>query len=251
MDKSLQRSLSLLDLDSKAIRFFEASFKLGPVTINEVAKAARLQRSTAYLIAQELLQKGFLLEDLKAYRKKVFTVDPKKILTMIAARQRQLRRQELELEEQLPELQSLYQLSEFRPKVKVYEGNNGLLAIWRDILSAKSDILLWTNQETETAFFDENAHNQFVEERIKKRLPIRVLAVDNKRAKQLIPSDQRALRHVKFLPTGVTFSAETYLYDQKIAMLDYNQDIIGVTIESEPISKAQRAIFENSWNSLP
>lgn len=248
MEKSLQNTLALLGLSTKEMKFFISNFKLGLATINEVAKHARLERSTAYLIAQGLIDKGFIEEDFKEYGKKIYAAEPKKLLRLVSAKQRNLRRNELELEDSLPDLQALYQASEIRPKVRVFQGNNGLLSIWEDILSQKEEILLWTNQETETLFFNEQRHKQFIKERVRKQIPIRVLAVDNEGGKALLTDDPTLLRKVKLLPKGVQFSAETYIYGNKIAILDYKKDIIGINIESEPITATQRAIFEMNWN---
>jgi HTH-type transcriptional regulator, sugar sensing transcriptional regulator len=249
MDKSLQSTLSLLGLTPKETKFYLSSFKLGPSSVNEIARDAKLERSTAYLIFQDLLDKGFIQEDHKSYGKKIFAVEPKDLIRMLGSKQRQLRRLELELEENLPELQALYQASEIRPKVRVFEGKSGLLNVWQDILSSKSEILLWTNQETETSIFPEEFHKRFIDERIKKNLPIKVLAVSNKKAEGLQKTDSKELRETKILPSGVNFSAETYIYNNKIAILDYKKDIIGVIIESEPMSNSHRAIFEMTWNS--
>lgn len=250
MDKVIIKSLQALDLTSKEIKFFLACFKIGPATVNEVVKEAKLERSTAYLITQDLITKGFIKEDLKSYKKIIYTVEPKDLLRMVAGKQRGLRRQELELEENLPELQSLYQASEIRPKVKVFEGNNGLLSVWKDILSSKSEILLWTNQKTENLFFTDDLHQKFINERMRKGISIRVLAVNNKNGEDLIKSDKEHLRQTKLLSKSYEFRTETYIYDNKVAILDYNKDIIGVILESEPISLSQKTIFELIWKSL-
>lgn len=250
MDKQLTNALSLLGLTQKEIKFFISSFKLGPTSINDVARDAHLERSTAYLIAQDLLQKGLIEEDYKQYGKKIFAAEPNKLLRIIASKQRSLRRQELELEESLPELQSIYQASEIRPKVRVFQGNSGLLSVWEDILNSKSEILLWTNQETETLFFNEDQHQKFIRARVSKGIPIRVLAVNNERGEKLLLKDEKDLRQTKILPKNIEFSAETYIYDNKIAILDYKKDIIGIILESEPIAAAQKAIFEMNWSNL-
>ncbi|MBI2593437.1 hypothetical protein HYW44_02235 [Candidatus Daviesbacteria bacterium] len=249
MDKIIQKTLASLGLNPKEIKFYETCFKLGPSTVNEIAKQSRLQRSTAYLIAQELIKKGFLQEDLKQYKKKVFALNPAKLLQMLSSKQRLLRRQELELEEALPSLQSQYQSSEIRPKVKVFEGKMGLLQIWNDILSTKGEILCWTNQETENLGIG-LLNDKFIKVRIKKGIRIRVLAVNNPRGMQLPPKDSQSFRVTKILPKETFFTTETYIYDNKVAILDYTKDIIGTIIESLPISSAQRAIFELSWTRL-
>lgn len=250
MDKIIQESLRLLDLDPLSTRFFLASFKLGPARIPDIAKAAKIKRSTGYLLAKQLVQRGLLQQDHKKYANKVYPIEPAQLLRRISAHQRQLRRQEIELEENLPQLQAMYTSVKIQPKVTYFEGNSGLLQIWHDILSTKEEILLWTNQQTENLFFGPQSHDQFISERVRKQIPIRVLAVNNPLGRELLAGDKKVLRQTKLLPSNTNFSAETYIYDSKIAMLDYNQDTIGIIIESAPLVTQQKAQFELVWNLI-
>lgn len=250
MDKLLTDSLKLLGLSPKEIAFFNACFTLGTTTIGQAAQKARLERSTAYLIATDLLEKDLLIEDFSQYRKRISSVSPKKLVTMLAARQRLIQRQEIELEEALPQLQTRYEETITQPIIKYFEGFKGLRTVWKDILSTKGDILLWTNQENESQFFTKELHDNFIAERIKKQIPIRALAVNNVPGKKLLENDALSLRQSKLLPLYTSFSAETYIYDNKVATLDYKKDIIGIIIESEAISSTQRAIFEMVWKSV-
>lgn len=249
MDTTIQKTLNSLGLDAKEIKFFETCFKLGPSSINEVAKKSRLQRSTAYLIAEGLMKKGFLQEDLKQYKKKISALSPTRLLKMLSGKQRLLRRQELELEEVLPILQAQYQLSEIKPKVKVFEGKSGLLQVWNDILSTKGELLCWTNQETENLKLG-LANENFIKERIKRKIQIRVFAVNNPGAELLQSNDNQSLRKTKILPKETYFSTETYIYDSKVAILDYTKDIIGTIVESLPISIFHRSSFELMWTKF-
>lgn len=250
MEKLLQNTLILLGLTSKEIKFFITCFTIGPTTINEIKKAARLERSTAYLIAEDLLKRGLIEEDFKNYKKTLRTIEPKDLLRLVSARQRVLGRQEIELKDHLGELNSLYQASEVRPKVRVFQGNKGLMSVQEDILSSRTEILLWTNQKTEHQFFTDLYHENFIANRIKRNIPIKVLAVNNKQGKQLQRQDVVSLRETKLLPESTVFSPETYVYDNKVAILDYNKDIIGIIIESEPIAASQKAVFNLQWSQL-
>lgn len=249
MEKILQNTLTLLGLSPKEIKFFITCFQIGPAPINDIKKTARLERSTAYLIAEDLLNKGLIEEDFKNYKKTLRTIEPKALLRMVAARQRILGRQEIEMQEHLGELNSMYLASDVRPKVRVFEGGKGLLCVQEDILSAKTEILLWTNQETEHNFFTPVHHKIFISTRIKRNIPIKVLAIDNTQGKLLQKNDKNSLRITKLLPSSIFFSPETYIYDNKIAILDYKKDIIGIIVESEPIAVSQKSIFEMTWNS--
>jgi len=249
MEKIIKDTLLDLGLTEKEVLFFITNYSLGPSSINVIAKQAKIERSTAYLIAQEMINKGFIIEDFKQYNKSLTTIEPKTLLRMVAAKQRKIGRHELALKENLPDLQALYQASEIRPKVRTYEGRSGIIAVWKDILSVSQEVLLWTNQETETKFFTNEHHKLFIQERLRKTIPLRVLAVNNKKGAELIKIDKVSLRETKLLPKNISFSAETYIYGNKFAVIDYNKDSIGIVIESEPIIKAQRAIFEMTWKT--
>lgn len=250
MDKIIGDTLSDLGLLDKEIRFFLTNYQSGPSSINEIARNAKIERSTAYLIAQTLLEKGYLIEDFKSYKKTLITVDPKTLSRMLLAKQRQIGRHEKQLQENLPELEALHQASEIRPRVRTYEGNKGLLAIWKDILDNSEEVCLWTNQQTEGNLFSKKYHSLFISERIKKKISMKVLAVNNKKGKLLIKEDSSQLRETRLLPKNVSFSAETYIYGNKVAILDYNKEIIGVILESEQIVKSHRAIFDMTWRNL-
>ncbi len=250
MEKIIKNALADLGLTEKEIRFFLTNYQSGPSTINDIAKIARIERSTAYLIAQNLLNRSLILEDFKRYKKTIITVEPKTLLRMLLAKHRQIGRHEQALQENLPELQAIHQSSTIRPKVRTYEGTQGLLAIWRDILADSQEVLLWTNQETENNVFSEKYHSLFIAERIKKKIDMRVLVVNNQKGKLLIKSDTKQMRQSKLLPKNVFFSAETYIYGTKVATLDYNKDIIGIIIESEQIVQSHRAMFDMTWGNL-
>lgn len=88
MDKLIKDTLLDLGLTEKEIKFFVTSYQLGPSPINEIAQRAKIERSTAYLIVQQLIKKGFLFEDHKQYKKLLTAVEPQTLLRMLAAKQR-------------------------------------------------------------------------------------------------------------------------------------------------------------------
>lgn len=151
------------------------------------------------------------------------------------------------MQENITSLDQMYSAAESLPAVATFHGTSGLMSIWKDILGGSGEILLWTNQSTESRLFESAQHQQFVQQRTKKNLPIRVLTVDNREGRGLAPHDNLLLRQTRFLPPETSFSAETYLYDGKISILDYQNGIFGLVITSRLIYEAQKAIFEMAW----
>lgn len=251
MDKILLNSLTQLGCTPKHVKFYDAAFTFGPATLLEIAKKARLQRSTAYLIASELIEMGLVSEDHQAYKKRFIAAEPDYILQKLEARHRQLGRNNIALKEKLPELRAAHQSTLIRPRVRTFSGKAGLVSVWKDILSEQREILLWTNQDIEREFFGEGIHDLFIKERIDKKIPTRVLATDTQQAKDLQRTDEQSLRHTKILPPQATFTSETYIYGNKVAIIDIGKDIFGVITENKQIADSHRNIFELTWQSTP
>lgn len=247
MDKTLTACLSLLGCNEKHIRFYRANLELGAATLVEIAKKARLRRSTAYVIAAEIVTMGLVSEDHKTYKKLFTAIEPDLLLQKLQAKHRRIGRNAIAFKEVLPELRAAHQTTTTRPRVRTFEGRGGLVAVWKDILSKQHEILLWTNQQTEGHVFGKETHEQFIRERLAKEIPIRVLAINNEEGELLVARDTSSMRHTKLLPKETFFTSETYIYGNKVAVLDIGKDIFGVITENEHIALSQRAVFELAW----
>lgn len=248
--ESLKESLILIGCTEKEIRLYLAAYKLGSAPLNDIAKSAKLQRSTAYVICQQLVDKKLFEQDHRNYKQRYTAITPEKLIRMVEAKKRRLGRSSLHLQESLGALTDLYGSKDALPQVTTYQGKSGLVAVWNDILSTESEILLWTNQTMERRLFETKQHGQFIRERMQRQIPIRVLAVDTPDGRELLADDAKKNRQTKILDPSAQFTAETYLYDNKVAIIDHTTDIVGVIIENKQIHEAQRAIFELAWAAV-
>lgn len=250
MDRSLFNCLHELGCNDKHVRFYIANLQLGSAPLSDIVKHARLQRSTGYVIASEMIAMGLAEEDHKSYKKHFVAAEPDTLLRKLESKHRRIGRIVIAYKETLPTLRAEHRATKTRPQVRTFEGKSGLVAVWRDILQDKREILLWSNQSTEQRMFDSDMHAQFIKERVGKQIPIRVLAVQNVDAEKLVADDEKSLRITKLLPDDVQFTGETYIYGNKVAILDFGRKIFGVITENEQIAASQRAMFEMTWNSL-
>jgi len=250
MNNILVRSLRQLGCGDKHIRFYIANLELGAASLSEIITKAKLQRSTAYLIANEMAALGLAVENHKTYKKLYVAAEPDVILRKLEAKQRQVGRNAIAFKEALPDLRAAHHATTTRPSVRTYEGLAGLLAIRKDILATTQEVLLWTNQETEQHIFDQQTHQSFIMERVAKKIPIRVLAVDNPAGQAIQGSNNDLLRNVKLLPSQTLFTSETYIYEDKVAVLDIGKNIFGVITQNKQVTDSQRAIFELAWDQL-
>ena len=249
MEQLIISALSQLDCSPKEIKLFLASYALGPAKIGDIAKKARVQRSTAYLLSEQLIAKKLFIDDASAYGKHIVAASPDTLIRLLEAKKRRIGRSSLNLTDNIEQLRDAYATSDVIPRISTYHGVSGLRTVLAHILASKSEILLWTNQESERQVFASTEHASFVRTRIANDIHIRVLAVDNAAGRKLVAEDEKYLRTTRLLPTGISFSAETYIFDNKVVILDFAADIVAIIIDNSSVRDAQKAQFELAWKA--
>lgn len=246
--KQILTDLNLSDLESK---FYLTSLSTGGASIGELAKKTGIDRSTAYFIAEELKNKGYLEEDYKKYKKQVFVKEPGYLLSVLKKQKEKFALHEKELDGLLPQLSASYAKGDFKPVLRFYKGREGLQEIRDDIFAtACREILLYTNQKASEQVFTNKDMKDFIRKRVKNSCSIKVLAVDEPGSIKLIANDKKEMRETRVLPKNTYFTAETYIYGNKVAMLDYSNEIIGFIVKSKEFADAQRAIFNTLLSFL-
>lgn len=245
----IKKALRLLGLSSNAIKFYLASYKHGLASIGSIAKLIHIDRSSAYLALGQLEAKGLIEEEKNSKRKKVYARPPQAILSRLRSESRKLRNQCLDIENQLPELLAEYSKKDKQPVLQFFSGLDGLKQISDDILeSAQNELLVFSNQKEEKRVFNKVDHQEFVKARMDKNIKVRVLSPDTEEAQNLKKQDARSLRETRIIKQSkIPFTNEIYIYGDKIAMLEFVDEIQGFIVKSRAFHQAQKWIFEELW----
>lgn len=245
--RKLADALGVLGASPNAVAFYLASYKAGRSTVGDVARSCGMDRSSAYIACDQLVEFGLVEEDVSAARKTVVAKPPSSVLARLRTEMRRLRRQYDEVESSMPELLAEFAASESRPVLRFYAGHDGLKQIVDDVLEhAQGEVLLFTNQRTEKNVFSSADHQEFIRERIRRGVSIRVLAADTPEARDMRASDA-SLRRETRLVDGEPFTSETYIYGDNVAMLSFDTDVVGFVVRSREFADAQRWAFEQLW----
>ncbi|HLD18189.1 MAG TPA: hypothetical protein VJB99_03920 [Patescibacteria group bacterium] len=245
--RDLKEALESLGATPNAVAFYLQSYKDGKSTVGKVAAACGMDRSSAYLACGQLQTLGLVEEGHESGGKIIWAKSPKAILGRLRAEMRRLRKRYDDVEVALPELLAGYSAEAAKPVLQFFSGKEGLHRITEDVLEhAQGEILLLTNQFTEKNVFSESDHQEFISERLRRSLEIRVLAADTPEARELQKCDKECLRET-CLVKGEPFTSETYIYGDKVAMLDFDHEVVGFIVRSKEFTRAQRWMFEQIW----
>lgn len=245
--KTLELKLKELGMAEKEAKVFLASLELGSGSVQEIAKKADINRATTYVIIAKLMKKG-LMSSVEKGKKTFFqTEDPKRLLKLLEEQEESLKHKEEEFKKYLPELETLFNIAEEKPKVRFFEGKEGLIAIREDYFKAKDkNVLGIFGKGEEKNIFTEQERKDALNERIKRGINLRMLYTDNEKYKPETEPPQTASRFVpreKF-PLSSTF----FIYDNKVSIVSLRGKLVGVIIENKEIANTFRSIFELAWD---
>ncbi|HVQ44438.1 MAG TPA: hypothetical protein VMT30_05735 [Candidatus Saccharimonadia bacterium] len=249
-DHILETALSELGLTPNAIRLYLQSSRMGRMTVGRLAVLCEMDRSSAHLAAGQLRAAGLLEELADGGRQLVWVRPPRELLTRLRLGIRKLRTHYDAVEDALPRLEASYQEKGTVPALQVFSGKDGLRQVVANIMAnAEGEILLMTNQESERRVFTRQDHQEFIRERLRRRLAIRVLALDTPAGHELAKTDGVNLRQTRVIRDGgaTPFLSETYIYGDCVAMLSFHDVAMGFVVRSTDFAGTQRWLFERLW----
>lgn len=238
----IEKDLQKLGLNEKEALFYTHALRLGQFTILEIAKHSSIKRPTCYLIADELIKKGFVTM-IPRDKKVLYSVEPPHILIKKAE-------EGIELAKRLaPELASLYNVSNVQPTVKFYPGPEGIRTAYNDVFNYKIkeyryvgstyDTILATGKE----FMDD-----WADKRIKrgvKAFSIRVLSKEHK--EDLYTKVIEGLRDIRYAPEHIQLPYTILLYAKKVCVISTKKDSFGFIVESEDFNLTMKGLFDALW----
>lgn len=222
-----------------------ALLELGEATMSELTKKSGLKRSTLYFIV-EALHKKRLISIVKKGKKTVYSAeDPKRLLEQADENRRNL-------EYAMPELLSVANNIVTKPKVRYFEGIDGIKEVYRDTLRYPDQkICAWVSQSMITGFDEEFITDYYIPKRLEKKIWAEVIASDTAVGKDFKSKDIKTLRKTRLLDESeFPLSIEISLYGKnKIGFMSI-EDKLGLIVESKPISDTLKSIFKAQWESL-
>lgn len=245
----IEKELQKLCLSDKEVKVYLASLELGPSPVQTIARKAGVNRATTYVMIEALIKKG-LMSSFEKGKKRFFTAEsPVNLISLLQKQESEIKAKQKSLEELMPELNALFASAEEKPRVKFFEGLEGIKAIQNDILAAKFNSL------DEIVSLDEcyrilppekKEHRQKIVEKTK-NISVRVIYTSSKGP--ILPKKENS-RERRFIPLDkFLFDTEIYIYGPKVAIISCKGKIMGVIIENKDIAKALKVVFNLAWEA--
>lgn len=241
----LQKDLESTGLSENEAKTYLASLELGEATISRIAKKSGVKRTTSYLIMETLKEKGLISVFKKKSKTYFFAEDPRKLKEII-------KETEEKIDRVMPELLSFANLIDKKPKIRYFEGVEGVMEVYRDTLRYPGQEIVAWGPENYIGSADEVFFEDYVSKRLEKKIWVRAIGPDTRWIRKYTSRDKEQLRKSKLLPLEkFKTKIEIDLYGKnKIGLMSHKEGI-GVIIESQDIHDTLKEIFETMWAMLP
>lgn len=240
--------LKNLGLSDKEARVYLALLQLGPATPYKMAKKAGLKRPTAYVIAEELVEKGIIVHVPGEEPKRYIARTPDAVFDEHEEKWRKAKKA-------LPELRSFQKGTTEKPSILYFEGVQGLRHAYeyqQKELHGKEIVGFFAStedvsDEVNQVFFEWNEYKE------RHHVHIRGLTVDSATlapyAKWLIPKESEVT--MKFLPENI--------YDAKVSIESCDDQFVRIVlmesvqtliIESPKLARSLHQVFDLLWHAF-
>jgi len=234
-------------LSDKEIQIYLTLLQLGEGSVIDIARKAGLKRTTVYNMLPTLVESGLINVTVKNKRKRFFIEDVGVLQKILEDKQNILGRI-------LPDLRTLHNIIPFKPKTTFYEGRGGFKEMVYDLFKTckpGDEVLSFIGSNKFHEVLPENFANEYWKERIRKKISTRVLSPRFEASEDMVKTAIQQLRKIKLIDDpDFIFQAGIEIYGDKIALMSYKENYMGVIIESIEITRMLRCIFNLLWKKI-
>ncbi len=245
MNEQLTQSLLSLGLSEKEASVYVATLLLGKGTVSKIARKANINRTTGYDILDSLVHKGLVSISGKEPKQEYFAESPDHVTKFLEQQIAKDKMRVKQAEKIIPQLKLIHNVGD-RPKVRFYEGKDGIKEVYEDTLTSSEEIRAYATIDdvhgTLTNYFP-----KYYQRRAKKGISIRGIIPKTRLGIERAKLDKVEKRETALVPPDkYYFSPEINIYDDKVMIVSWREEL-GITIQSKEIADAMKKIYELAW----
>lgn len=252
MDPIIIKTLQDLGLNQNEISIYLTLLSVGSAPASTIGKRAGIERSYSVYLCKGLVEKGFI-QSIHRNNSFIFTpLNPQELFHILEKEKKQIKHKEDQLHRIMGDLQNMLQPEISLPKIRFFEGVDGMIAIYKDMLKEQADI--YDCNIIDRSTIHPEVIRYWSEEYMpaREKMSNRSFTLYNRQEghDEYVAWDKKVRRITLFIPENIfPFKSQILIYAKKVAFLSMGAtDLTGVILENELIRKTQFSLFHLAWN---
>lgn len=248
-------ALKKIGLSENEARVYLALLELGSATAQQIAQKASVNRPTTYVQLESLMKMGLISSFEKESANKngatktLFRIeDPSYLKKIVATEKRALSERENALNLALPDLERTFVGANFRPRVRFFEGVEGLKTIQDEFLHTTDKLVESAASLDDVIRIFPTHPEDYTPRRVKRGIRSKLIYTTS-RGPILKDTDKQMLRESRYVPPEhFALTSDMAIYGNNVALSALHERPYGIIIESKEIATSMRALFYLAWD---
>ncbi|NQU97982.1 hypothetical protein HQ533_00805 [Candidatus Woesearchaeota archaeon] len=238
--------LKELGLSDGQIAVYQAVLELGISSLGKIQEKTGIERRNIYDILNKLIEKGLITYTVEKGIKTYQCTHPNKILEEIKKKELSLKK----LENQIPKIKDLFNLSKPEIRAEVFRGNEALKALMDEMLEYKETYWIGGNSGVETIPL-KNWFGHWMKRRVEKKRMLYDLVDHGTFLEGLEPHDIKTHKKNLYkycqLPKDLRSPLIMVVFGNKVAQILWSKQSFAFVLESEEIRESFMKYFHYFW----
>lgn len=245
-ESPLYKGFLVLNFSEKETVVYLSVLELGKSTVSKIARKAGISRTTCYHILDALVNKNLVSISGKEPKQEYVAESPENINKYMEGETTRLQRSVKLARDLVPQLKSMHNVNE-RPRVRFYEGREGLRQVFEDTLTSHEPIRVYASVNSALTALPSGYFREYCRRRARKGISVRAIIPNDEGGKDYASRDKQEARESVLVPRDkYYFSPEINVYDNKVMIASWKEKL-GIVIESQEIADAMKVIYEFVW----
>jgi len=234
-----------IGLSEKESEFYLMILRHDGISASQISRIRNESRTHVYDTLTKLLEKSLINYVVKNNVKFFRAVNPEKIFDYLKEKEFQIKKQEEEINEILPEL---IKLKESHVKddfdIQIYEGKEGIKNIMVDILKEGKSFVTWGATTKVKDYLPDFFIDKYLNERKRKKIKAKQLFTDFYGVLKSPLSENRKLPKEFATPTT------TAVYGDKVSIWIWSEIPKVILIKNKDLAKSYKKHFDLMWEKV-
>lgn len=211
--------------------------ELNTGSASEIAERSKSYRKNVYDALDRLVRKGLVSYAKVEHRRIYNAANPEKLLEFLDVKKR-------EVQSILPQLKAIYKSPPAHEEAFfVFKGKNGVKSIFEGIARSKSDYGKLGSEGKFKEIFP-YYYNQYQSRKKESKIKCRIICSSNEKGSEAV---KEAFGRIRFLPSHFLNPSTIIVYSNKVAIIVWKDEPIGILMNSEEVANSWKYYFELLW----
>lgn len=246
----INKTFANLGLTKREQEVFNALAKQGSSTLRELIVTTKLKKPTVYRVITDLETRGLVYSASERGARVYTAQEPKRILGILESERRKLKRLELEFKEALPQLNSVFQGRREKPKVEMFQNQEGYETLVTQSLECKEKIIYYLGNFNNILQVVNEEYDQtyYIPKRLKNNTRFLLLTQSTPLTLRYQGLDQKKNRETRFLHKDQFTDASLLIFDNTVTFFSEAKEMLALAITSPSIARIAKMMFSVLWN---